>query len=128
MEIVRQTEKKYCSTAMILAIAIGLFCILADQKPVGKGLILGAIFSVINFVLIGETLSTRIGKSRSKTFFASFGTIIFRYFLMAIPLIMAIKLEQLNLFAVISGLFFVQLVLLIDHIFNLTTTTSGKQV
>ena len=51
---------------MIAAIIIGLVFIIAGQKPLGKGLILGTIFSVINFILIGETLPLRIGKTKGK--------------------------------------------------------------
>jgi len=69
METVKGLQKKYCSLAVIAAIFIGLVMILAGHKPVGKGLILGTLFSVINFVLMGETLPVKMGKSRPKTFF-----------------------------------------------------------
>ena len=127
MESVRQAEKKYCSRAIIIAIFIGFFCILADRKPVGKGLILGALFSVINFVLIGETLPMRVGKAKGKTFLIALGSIFFRYVLMAIPLILAIKFEQFNLFAAIVGIFLVQIVILADHLYRLIFSTSRKQ-
>ncbi|PQP33881.1 hypothetical protein C6A37_10645, partial [Desulfobacteraceae bacterium SEEP-SAG9] len=100
MEALRQTQKKYGSRAMMAAIFTGLFLILGGNTDWGKGLILGALFSVINFVLIGETLPLRMGKSKGKTFFVALGSIFLRYALMAIPLIMAIKFEQFNLFTV----------------------------
>jgi hypothetical protein len=118
MESIRQTQKKYCSTAIAVATFAGLLFILAGLKPVGKALILGTIFSILNFILIGETLPLRMGKSKGKTFFIALGSIYFRYIILAIPLIMAIKLEQFNLFAVIFGIFTVQLVILADHFFN----------
>ena len=93
----------------------------------GKGLILGALFSVINFVLIGETLPMRVGKAKGKTFFIALGSIFFRYILLAIPLIIAIKFEQINLFAVIIGIFLVQLVILADYLYRLILSTSRKQ-
>ena len=61
----------------------------------------------------------RIGKTKNKTFFLSFGSILFRYFLLAVPLIIAIKLDQYNFFSVIFGIFMVQLVILADHFFGL---------
>ncbi|UCD77808.1 MAG: ATP synthase subunit I, partial [Desulfobacterales bacterium] len=88
----------YGSIAITLAIVIGLCFILAGHKPVGKGLILGTIFSVVNFILMGETLALRMGISKGKTFFLSLGSIFFRYILLAIPLIVAVKFEQFNVF------------------------------
>jgi len=95
---------------------IGPVLIRAGREPAGKGLILGSLFSVINFVLMGETLPVKMGKSRPKTFFFSLGSILFRYLLMAIPLFLAIKLEQFSLIASICGLFMVQLMILADHL------------
>jgi len=56
MESVKQTQKRYGSRAIWIAIAVGFGFFLAGYKPMGKGLVLGAIFSVINFVLIGHAL------------------------------------------------------------------------
>jgi hypothetical protein len=116
MESVRDTQKKYGSLAVTAAIFIGLVMILAGHKPVGKGLILGSLFSVINFVLMGETLPVKMGKSKQKAFIFSLGSILFRYLLMAIPLFLAIKMEQFSLIASICGLFMVQLMILADHL------------
>jgi len=116
MESVRDTQKKYGSLAVTAAIFIGLVMILAGYKPVGKGLILGSLFSVINFVLMGETLPVKMGKSKRKALFFSLGSILFRYLLMAIPLFLAIKMEQFSLIASICGLFMVQLMILADHL------------
>ena len=127
MESIRQTQKKYCSAAIVVAIFAGLLFILADQKPIGKALILGTVFSIINFILMGETLPYRIGKSKNKTFFISLGSIYFRYIILAVPLIMAIKLEQFHLFAVIIGIFLVQLVIIADHLFDYISSARRKQ-
>lgn len=122
----REMQKKYCSRAMTVAIIVGFLLIAADQRPMGKGLILGTIFSVINFVLMGETIPMRMGRTRGKAFFVSLGSIFFRYFLIAIPLFMAIRMEQLNLFAVIAGIFSVQLMIFPDHIFNFVSERKNK--
>jgi len=127
MEQIRQTQKKYCSAAIAVAIFAGLLFILAGQKPIGKALILGTVFSIVNFILIGETLPLRIGKSKSKTLFISLGSIYFRYIILAIPLIMAIKLEQFNLFAVIFGIFLIQIVIMADHFYNYISSARRKQ-
>ena len=128
MESLRQTQKKYCSRAMTAAIFAGLFLILAGQKPVGKGLILGTVFSIVNFILMAQMLPHRIGKSKNKTFFLSFGSIVLRYFLLAVPLIIAIKLDQYNFIAVVFGIFMVQFVILADHLLILIASRREKQV
>jgi hypothetical protein len=128
METVRQLQKKYCSRAMVAAIFVGLFIILAGQKSIGKGLVLGTIFSVVNFVLIGQSLPHRIGKTKGKTFFLSLGSIFFRYTLMAFPIFLAIKYEQFNLVSVVFGLFFVQILILGDNFLSFISSTRGKQV
>ena len=126
MESVKQTQKKYGSRAIWIAIAIGLCFILAGQKDLGKGLILGTVFSVINFILIGQTLPLRLGKSKRKTFLLSLGSIIFRYVLLAIPIVVAVKFEQFNLVAAIVGIFMIQVVILADHIFRLILSNRAK--
>lgn len=127
MESIRETQKKYCTRAIASAIFIGLFFILAGLKPVGKGLILGTIFSIINFILMGEALPHRIGKSSNKTFLFSLGSIFFRYILLAVPLIIAVKFEQYNFISVIFGIFMIQLFILADHFVSLITATRKKQ-
>ncbi len=128
MESLRQTQKKYCTRAITAAIFAGLFLILADQKPVGKGLILGTVFSIVNFILMAQMLPHRIGKSKNKTFFLSFGSIVLRYFLLAVPLIIAIKFDQYNFIAVVFGIFMVQFVILADHLLILIASRREKQV
>jgi len=126
MESVKLTQKKYGSRAIWIAIAIGLCFILAGQKDLAKGLILGTVFSVINFILIGQTLPLRLGKSKRKTFLLSLGSIIFRYVLLAIPIVVAVKFEQIDLVAAIVGIFMIQLVILADHIFRLILSNREK--
>lgn len=126
MESIRETQKKYGSRVMVIAIIVGLLFILTGYKPVGKGLVLGAIFSVINFVLIGETLPLKLGKSGGKTFFLSIGSLFVRYALLAVPLIVAVKLEQFNLLAVIIGIFMIQITIMGDHLYKLVSSTAEE--
>ena len=128
MDAIRETQKKYCSRAMLAAIFVGLVFILTDQSAVGKGLILGTFFSIINFILLGQAIPLKAGKSRGKSFFFSLGSIFFRFALMAIPLIVAIKSVKFNLFAVIGGIFMVQIIILADHIVQILFSTRSNQV
>jgi asparagine N-glycosylation enzyme membrane subunit Stt3 len=109
---------------MAVAIIVGLLFILAGQKPMGKGLILGTLFSVINFVLMGEIIPLQLGHTKTKTYFISFGSIIIRYGLIALPLLLAIKFEQFNLLMVICGIFMIQIIIMADHLVKKISSTS----
>ena len=116
MEAIRKTQKKYCSRAIAIAIGIGFVLILAGHKPMGKGLILGTLFSAVNFVVMGEILPMKVGKSGKKTFILSLGSILFRYLLMAVPLVLAVKLERFHLLSTVLGIFMIQFVIVFEHI------------
>lgn len=127
MEPIKDTQKRYCSRALMLAIVAGGAFILADLKPLGKGLILGTLFSIFNFILMAQSIPLRMDRSQAKTFFVSMGSIFFRYALMAIPLIASIKLDDLDLVGAIVGLFSIQLVILADHILTILLPTRAGQ-
>ncbi len=128
METIRRTEKRYCAVAMAAAIMMTLFFIAIDQKPVGKGLILGTLFSVINFVLMGETLPARLGKSKRKSISFSVGSILFRYLILAIPLVVAVKFRQFNLISVVIGIFSIQIIILADHLYGLISPKHRERI
>ena len=114
METVKQFQKKYGTTAMFIAIALALVLIIIGQKEMAKGLVLGTLFSVINFVLMGESLQLRLGRSRRASTMVSFSLILLRFGLMAIPLIISIRYNQYHIVTTIVGLFMVQVVILTD--------------
>ena len=128
MDAVKQAQKKYTTLALTLSIGVGLLFILMGHKPVGKGLILGAIFSVLNFILMGKSIALKFGRSKAKTLSLSMGSIIIRYFLLAIPLIAAVKYEQFNLVATILGIFMIQIVILAEHVLTLIPAMRKKQI
>ena len=128
METAKQVQKKYCSLALTFSIGVALLFILMGHKPVGKGLILGAIFSVLNFILMGQSIALNFGRSKAKTFSLSMGSIFIRYLLLAIPLIAAVKYEQFNLVATILGIFMIQLVILAEHVLNFIPAIRKKQI
>lgn len=85
----------------------------------GKGFLLGALFSIANFIIMGETLPLRIGHTRRKSTGISLISLLGRYAMLAIPLALAVKTTQFHLAATICGLFIVQLMILSDHVFHL---------
>ncbi|MBW1984896.1 MAG: ATP synthase subunit I [Deltaproteobacteria bacterium] len=112
---------------MTLAILISLGFILAGYKPIGKGLVLGTFFSIINFILMGETLSAKLGETAKKTFVIALGSIFFRYLLLAAPLIIGLKIDQINFFSVIAGIFSVQMVIVVDNLAVLIFSNRKKK-
>jgi hypothetical protein len=116
MESIRRTQKKYGSRALAIAVIIGFSTFLIGQNSLGKGLILGTLFSVVNFILMGETLPLKLGRSSKKTFFISLFSMLLRYLLLAVPLVIAVKFEQFHILSAIIGVFMVQIVIVADHL------------
>jgi hypothetical protein len=126
-EAIRQTQKQYSSHALTLFIIVGACLLFSGYRSAGKGLILGAVFSVFNFILMGIALPFQCGHAKGRTLLIALGSIGGRYLILAIPLIMAIKMEQFNLYAVVCGLFAIQLVMIADHIIRQTRDSRRKQ-
>ncbi len=99
----------------MLAIVAGMAFLVFGAKPISKGLVLGTIFSILNFILIAQGLPFRLNKDRSKTVLVCLGSIWLRYALLAVPLILAAKFEMFNFFAAAVGIFMVQVVILGHH-------------
>ena len=111
---VSQTQKRICSWAMLCALVVAFVLISMDEKAIAKGLVLGTIFSVINFVLLAKFIPLTLGKSRARASFIGFISILSRYAILAIPLIWAIKSASFNFVAAVVGIFSVQVVTLFD--------------
>ena len=116
MKSIRETLKKYCSRAMVVAILGGLILILAGQKGLGKGLVLGAIFSVLNFIIMGELLPMQLGKTKGPAIVTALSSMGLRYVLLAVPLVIAVKFDQIDIITTAIGIFMIQLVIVSDHI------------
>lgn len=129
MNEIRETQKKYCSWSLVTAIVAGFFLIAAGYGAVGKGLVLGTLFSSINFALMGEVLPHKIGKSRGKTYVIVLSSIVSRYVLLAVPIVLGIKYpDKFNLCAVIIGIFMVQLLIFLDYLKSAFLLTRQKKI
>ena len=128
MEAVKQAQKKITQQALWLSIIVGLVFIVLGYKPVGKGIILGTLFSVLNFIFMAKSIGYKFGRSKRQIFSISIGSIIFRYILLAIPLIAAVKFEQFNLAAVIVGVFMIQIVILAGQLLTQIPSVRGKHI
>jgi hypothetical protein len=112
MNELKQTQKEYCSQAMMLAIGAAVIFLIAGAKPISKGLILGTLFSILNFILIARSLPSQLDRGRGKTFLICLSSVWMRYAVLAVPLIVAAKLENFNFFAAAAGILMVQVVIL----------------
>jgi hypothetical protein len=116
MNELKQTQKEYCSQAMMLAIGAAMIFLVMGAKPISKGLVLGTIFSIFNFILIAYSLPSRLDKGRGKAFFACLSSVWLRYAMLAVPLVVAAKVEGFNFFAAAVGVLMVQMVILGRHL------------
>lgn len=113
---VDQVQRRISSWAMIAAIVLAVIFIIAGEKAIGKGLLLGTLFSIINFFLMRKSISLTLGQSRSRASFVGLLSILSRYVVLAIPMVVAIKLVSFNFVAVVIGIFAIQIVTLVDFI------------
>lgn len=113
---VSEIQKKYCSRAMMFSLAAAGILILLGLKPEAKGLVLGTIFSIFNFVLMGLALPMRLNADRKKGFLLSLGSIWFRYTILAIPLLIAFFSESFSFFGAAAGLLMIQFIILVHHL------------
>ncbi len=101
-----------------MALVAGAGLMLSGYVALGKGILLGAIFGVLNFILMGLALPMRLGKSRAKSIFLSLSSICVRYAILSIPLIWALKADTIAVSTTAVGLFMVQITILGDHLWR----------
>jgi hypothetical protein len=112
---VLDVQKKYGSRALMLAIGAGLLFFVMGQKGICRGLVLGGVFSAVNFALMGQMLRHRLSDNRKAATRRSLVALLLRYALLAIPLILAVRSDRFNFPATAVGIFMVQLVIIIEH-------------
>ncbi len=112
----RQVQRRLCLGAIVASVLIAFVFICLNEKAIAKGLVLGTCFSIINFVLLSKTIPITLGRSRHKAGLIGLASILSRYSLLAIPLIVALKADSFNFIAVVIGIFAVQIVTLVDYI------------
>jgi hypothetical protein len=107
-ETLRDIQKRYATRAMWGAVVLGICLMAAGFKPTGKGLILGALFSALNFWLMGALL-TRGGGAGIRL-----AGVALRMALMAVPLATAASVASIDLWGVVPGLLSVPALILLD--------------
>jgi hypothetical protein len=113
----RQAQKWYGTLALVVAACASVILIASGYRALGKGLILGALFSVINFNLIAIALPLRFTHRRKSTLI-SLISITIRYAILALPLVWAHYDAQFAVSSTAVGLFMVQIVILGDQLWS----------
>lgn len=103
---------------MFVAIAGAVALIVIGEKAIGKGLVLGTFFSILNFVLMAQMIPMRLANANSKPKTSAFAflSILLRFPLLAVPLVISLKINAIDFIGVVIGIFMVQLVMLFDHL------------
>jgi hypothetical protein len=112
---VQELQKRICSWTLSGALVLAAVFLILGEKAVAKGLVLGTCFSIVNFMLMGKSIPMMLGRSRAKANAIGFGSMMLRYGVLAIPVVVAVTRASFDLFAVIVGVFAVQMMILLDH-------------
>ncbi|MBT8342625.1 MAG: hypothetical protein HKP58_00240 [Desulfatitalea sp.] len=108
-------QKRICSKALIIAIIVASAGMALGAKPIAKGFLLGALFSILNFTLMALSLPLRLNFGPRQTFVRCLGSIWCRYLVLAVPLVLATQTAMFDFFAAAVGIFTVQGVILFDQ-------------
>lgn len=119
MEAIRHFQRRYCGGALAAAVILGLGGYLAGWPSITRGLVLGSIFSAINFLLLANTLTRKLIGRHRRTTLLVITVRLSRYLLWAIPVVVAVNLPAVDLPAAIAGLFMVPICIMMDTLFNL---------
>jgi branched-subunit amino acid transport protein AzlD len=114
----QQVRRQYCSLALSIAIGVGALLIFSGHRDLGKGLLLGSVFSIVNFMMMAAFLPLLVGQTRRKASFISLSSILVRMALLAVPLAWSLHSDQFAVSTTAAGLFMVQVAIVADHVWR----------
>jgi len=121
-------QRALIKKALFLSLAAACILLALNLKSAAKGVALGSLFSVVEFKLMAIRLARRFGHQRKyRDFFGLFG----RFFILSIPLIVAIKLPSINVAATVGGIFAVKAAIYYHFLISnrrLTVETEDKTI
>jgi hypothetical protein len=118
-------QKRYIRLALILALLTGGALIAFGHRPLGKGILLGTLFAIVNFILMALALPMRLRYVRGKALLFALSSIYVRLALMSLPLIWALKHDSVALATTAAGLFMMQIAIFGDHIWTKLRDSMG---
>lgn len=116
MAVIEAFQQRHGRRILAAAVALSLLAYVAGWPAVTRGLLLGSLFGVLNFVLLAQRLSRRLGGGPQRGRFANGLAQTGRYLVWAVPLVLAVKLPAVDLPATVTGLLMVPMSLLLDAI------------
>lgn len=120
MEVIRSLQQRYGVGALSAGAVLGTAAYLAGYPAVARGLVLGSLFSVLNFLLMGNALGRKLLAGSAEGLFLAVATRAGRYLLWAVPPVLAVKLPFLDLTATIAGMFMVPLLIVLASVLSLS--------
>ncbi|MCB2169311.1 MAG: ATP synthase subunit I [Deltaproteobacteria bacterium] len=118
MESIRHLQRRYCGGALTVAVVLSAGCCLAGWPAMTRGLIIGSLFSALNFALLGKTMMRKLTAPRRGGGLITLVAQLGRYLLWAVPVVIAVKLPPVDLPATIAGLFMVPICIVTDSVFS----------
>ena len=109
-------QRRISKRAFGSSVLIGLIVFFVGYKSVARGLLLGSMFSVLNFNVMALVLPHQIGYQRRKATVVACASLFGRLAMLAIPIAIGFYFERFNLISTIVGLFAVPLFLLFDRV------------
>ncbi|SHF41144.1 ATP synthase I chain [Desulfacinum infernum DSM 9756] len=112
-------QRRLARGAFTVSVMTGLLAYVAGYGAAAKGLVLGSLFSVLNFVLMAQILPYQlgVGANRTRATGIALGSLGVRLALMAVPLIVAARSDRFNFWAAAAGLFTIPVAIFVDHAF-----------
>lgn len=114
MEAIDTLRRRYGGGALAAAAALGILAYLGGWPAVARGLVLGSLFSALNFHLLGKTLAKNMATTQGRAMRVLRIARAGRILLLGVPLVLAVKLPALDLPATVAGLFMVPMAILLD--------------
>ncbi len=91
--------------ALICALLVASFSLFFGWESVARGFVLGAIFSIVNFKMLAMSVSRRLTRQKKRITLEAMLSSWLRYGLLAVPVILAARVPQIDLVSTVVGLF-----------------------
>ena len=111
-----RAQRRICSHAIVASLVVASVFILANADAVAKGLLLGTLFSIANFLLLGMSIPMTLGKTRVRASLVALTSLLLRYGLLSIPMVVGVRSDAFSFVAVVAGIFSIQIVTMIEYL------------
>ena len=113
---VGRAQRRICSHAIVVSLMLASVLILTNANAVAKGLLLGTLFSIANFILLGVSIPMTLGKARARAGVIALMSLLLRYGLLSIPMVVGLKSAAFSFVAVVAGIFSIQIVTMLEYL------------